>query len=162
MPEILEINQMLANNYEPKRKFEWYLEIDGLDAFVAKSFARPNKEHEDITIDYINEKRHLAGKREWQMLTLELNDPIEPSAAQKVMSWLRLVHDDATGRMGYSAVYKKDISLKMLDPHGAVVEKWNLQGVWPKTTNFNELDYSDSEAVTITIELRIDRCFLEF
>lgn len=162
MAEVLEINQMLANAFEPKRKFEWIIQIDGIDSFTARSFKRPAKSHDDITIDYMNEKRHLAGKREWQEMQLELIDPIEPSAAQKVINWLRLVHDDATGRMGYASAYKKNFALKMCDPHGAVIEKWTIEGAWPKDVDFGDLDYSDSEAATIQVTLRIDRAFLEF
>ena len=162
MAEQLEVNHLLANTYEPKRVHEWIVEIDGIDAFTAKTFARPKKTHNDITIDYINEKRHLAGKREWQILPITFYDPIEPSAAQKVMSWMRLVHDDAVGRMGYAQIYKKNIALKMLDPVGTVVEKWTLQGVWPKEVDFGELDYANDDAATVAAQLRIDRAFLDF
>lgn len=162
MAETLEVSQLLANSYEPKRVFEWIMEIDGIDAFTAKTFARPKLQREHITIDYINQKRFLAGKGEWQPLTLEIYDPIEPSAAQKVMDWLYLVHDDTVGRMGYSAMYKKNISLKMLDPIGNVVEKWNLIGVWPQNPDFKDLDMASSDALTVAVELRMDSARLEF
>ena len=57
MPEILEVGQMLANTYEPKRKFRWLLQIDGVDAFVLKTAARPQITFEETVIDYINTKR---------------------------------------------------------------------------------------------------------
>ena len=162
MAERLEVSQMLANEFESKRQFEWIMEIDGVDAFTAKTFVRPSKSHEDITIDYINQKRFLAGKGEWQPMELTLFDPIEPSAAQKVMDWLRLVHDDVVGRMGYSAIYKRNFALKMLGPDGLVVEKWNVIGAWPKEIRFGELDYASSEAVMISVTLRIDQARQEF
>lgn len=162
MAETLEQNQLLANQYEPKRMFEFILELDGLDAFTVKTFARPQKNHEDITIDYMNQKRFLAGKGEWQPLELVLYDPIEPSAAQKVMDWLRIVHDDAVGRMGYAAMYKRNFALKLTDPGGNVVEKWNIIGAWPREVNFGDLDYANSDAVTATITIRMDQARHEF
>ena len=33
MAEVLEVNQMLADSFEPKRKFRWVLAINGIDAF---------------------------------------------------------------------------------------------------------------------------------
>ena len=162
MPEILDIAQLLANEYEPLRAFQWYLEIDGIDAFTAKTASRPNKSHEDITLDWVNEKRYLAGKGAWQELDIELYDPIAPRQSQKVMEWLRLVHDDATGRMSYSEVYKKTFTLKMLDGQGLVVEKWRCKGAWPKNVVFGNLDYASNEAMTVKFTIRADKWFLEF
>ena len=162
MAETLETTQLLANTYEPKRQFRWILEIDGIDAFTARTAARPDKQFESTVIDYINQKRYVAGKGEWQPIEITLYDPIAPSAAQKVTQWLRLVHDDPTGRMGYAEMYKKNFSLKLLDGIGNVVEKWNFIGAWPMQVNWGELDYASSDNVTITISVRMDECRQEF
>lgn len=162
MAETLDINQLFANEYEPKRMFRWLLEIDGIDAFTAKTAARPSKNHEHIVIDWINEKRYLAGKGEWQEIEVELYDPIAPSEAQKVMEWLKLVHDDATGRMGYAITYKKTFTLKMLDGQGTVVEKWRCVGAWPKNVNWGTLEQGNNEALTVKFTIRADKWFLEF
>jgi hypothetical protein len=162
MAEILDINQMLANEYEPKRMFRWILELDGIDAFTAKTAARPTKQFEKTTIDYINQKTHYAGKGEWQTFDIVLNDPIAPAASQKVMEWLRLIHDDATGRMGYAALYKKTFSIKILDPAGMVVEKWRIVGAWPSNVTFGELDYASNDVLTAKFTVQPDRCFQEF
>lgn len=162
MAETLETNRMLANAYEPKRQFRWLLEIDGVDAFVAKTAQRPKKNFEHITIDWINEKRFLAGKGEWQEIAIELHDPIAPSAVQKVMDWLRLVHDDSTGRMGYATLYKKNFSLKLLDPGGVVVEKWTAKGAWAKDIDGGDLSYDQNETVTVKFNIRADKWILEY
>lgn len=162
MTELLDTNQMLANEYEPKRKFRWILEIDGIDGFTAQTAARPAKEHEATEIHYMNQRRYVAGKYTWQPLEITLYDPIAPSAQQKVMQWLRLVHEDLTGRMGYAEMYKRNFSLKMLSPVGNVVEKWNIIGAWPMSVNPGDLDYSSSELVTISISIRYDEARLEF
>lgn len=162
MAETLDINQLLANEAEPKRTFRWIIEVDGLDAWTARTFARPSQTFEKTVIDYINQKRYLAGKNEWAELELTLWDPIAPAASQKITQWLRMVHDAPTGRMGYSEMYKKNFSLKLLDGPGNVVEKWNIIGAWPMSVNFGELDYASSEVAQITITIRMDECRQEF
>lgn len=162
MAEVLEVGQMLANTYEPKRKFRWILEIDGVDAFVMKTAARPQSTFEETQIDYVNAKRWIAGKQAWNPISVTLHDPIAPSAAQKVMDWMRLCYEHLTGRMGYASVYKKDITLKMLDPQGAVIELWDVKGAWAMDINWGDLDYASSDNVEITLSIRFDNAILQF
>lgn len=160
MPEILSVNQMLANSYEPKRKFRWVLTMDGIDAFVLKTAARPQATFEETVVDYINTKRYLAGKMSWSPINITMHDPIAPSAAQKVMMWLRRNYDPVTGRAGYASFYKKDVTLKLLDPVGSVVEIWDLAGAWGQDVNWGDLDYATSDNVEITFVLRFDNAVL--
>lgn len=160
MAEILEVNQMLADSFEPKRKFRWIVAINGIDAFTAKTASRPQVTFDETVIDFINQKRYLSGKGTWAPINLTLYDPIIPSAAQKVMEWIRLDWENLTGRMGYAQFYKKTINLKLLDPVGAVVEDWELQGTWIQDANFNDLDYASSDPVEIALTLRFDQCAL--
>lgn len=162
MPEILDTAHLLANTYEPKRKFRWVLQIDGVDAFVLKTCARPQITFEETMVDYINTKRYLSGKGAWNPIQVTTHDPIAPSAAQKVMDWVRLNYEMLTGRMGYAAYYKKDISLKILDPQGAVVELWDIKGAWPQDSNWGDLDYASSDNLEISFALRFDNATLQF
>lgn len=162
MAEVLEVQQLLADTYEPKRKFRWVIAINGIDAFTAKTSSRPQLTFDETVIDYINQKRYLSGKGTWAALNLSLYDPIVPSAAQKVMEWVRLDWENVTGRMGYAQFYKKTINLKLLDGVGAVVEDWELQGTWIQEANFNDLDYASSDPVEISLVLRFDQALLQF
>lgn len=162
MPEILAVRDLLANAYEPKRKFRWVLAIAGVDGFTLKTCARPQQVFEETVIDYINTKRYLSGKGAWNPIQITTHDPIAPSAAQKIQDWVRLNYEPLTGRMGYAQFYKKDITLKMLDGAGAVVERWDIGGAWPQDINFGELDYASSDAVEISFTLRFDIATLIF
>lgn len=162
MPETLATAQLLANTYEPKRKFRWILQIDGIDAFVLKTAARPQAVFEETVIDYINTKRYVSGKMAWNPIAVTMHDPIAPSAAQKIMDWVRVNYEPLTGRMGYAAFYKKDITLKLLDPQGTVVELWDLTGAWPQDINWGDLDYATSDNVEISFSLRFDNATLQF
>lgn len=162
MAETLDVVDMIPNKFEPKRKFRWILQIEGVDAFLAKSAARPQRVFEEITIDWINHKRYLAGKHEFQPLQIELYDPIAPSGAQQVEEWLRLNFESVSGRSGYADFYKRDIQLKMLDPVGTVVELWDIKGAWAKDVNYNDLAMDNNEAAIITVQIRFDNAVLQF
>jgi hypothetical protein len=64
--------------------------------------------------------------------------------------------------MGYAQFYKKTINLKLLDPVGAVVEDWELQGAWLQDVNEGDLDYSSSDPVEIALTIRFDQAVLLF
>lgn len=162
MAETLDTRDMLANTFEPKRKFRWILAIDGIDAFTLKTAARPQINFEPVTIDWMNAKRFLSGKGTWQTMAITTHDPIAPSAAVKVMDWVRLNYEPLNGRMGYATYYKKDIQLKVLDPQGSVVELWDIQGAWPTDINFGELDYASSDPVEVAFTLQFDNATLQF
>jgi len=162
MVDVLEVQDMLANTYEPKRKFRWLLAIEGIDSFLLKSAARPTISTEEFTIDYINATRYLAGKYTFGELAVTLHDAIAPSGAQQVMEWIRLAHEHVTQRGGYADFYKRDIQLKMLDPLGAVVELWDLKGCFVKEANFGELSYDNNESADIALTLRFDLAVLQY
>lgn len=162
MAELLEVQDMLANTFEPKRKFRWILAIEGVDSFLMKSAARPTIQTEEFQIDYINATRYLASKYTFEPMEVTLHDAIAPSGAQQVMEWIRLAHEHVTQRGGYADFYKRDIQLKMLDPLGSVVELWDIKGAFVQSANFNELSYDNMESADITLTIRFDLAVLQF
>jgi hypothetical protein len=162
MPETLDVNSLLANTYEPLRKFRWILQIDGVDAYTLKTAARPQLTFDETVIDYINTKRYVSGKQTWNPISITTHDPIAPSASQKIMDWVRINYEPLTGRMGYATYYKKNISLKLLDPQGTVVQLWDIIGAWPQDVNFGDLDYASSDNTEISFTLRFDNAVLQY
>jgi hypothetical protein len=163
MAETIDVTGMLPNKFEPKRKNRWVLMIEGVDAYLMKSTARPTYTTEEIEMPFINSRRYLAGVTKFNELPCVLFDPIAPSGAQQVMEWLRLHFESVSGRSGYADFYKRDVQLKLLDPVGTVIELWDLKGVWIKESNFGELDYtSNGEAQEISLTLRYDNAVLQF
>ena len=158
----LEANTFLSQTYEPLRVYRWVFGIgDILDAFTAKTFARPSRSFEEIQMDYINTKRWMAGKHTWNDIQLVLYDPIAPAAAAKVEEWIKLNYNSVDGKAGYSAVYKQPINLKMLDPIGNVAQEWIITGAWPRDVNYGPLDYASSEAATIELTIRYDEAVIK-
>ena len=160
--ELLEPNQIMFTNWEPKLKNRFIMNIEGINAYLVKGMSRPSLESEEVILEHMNVTRYVKGKSRWQPLDITLYDPVVPSAAQQVMEWIRLSHESITGRDGYSDFYKKDVSFQVLGPVGDVVEEWELVGAYIQTANFGDLSFEDSTPVEITLTLKYDYAILKF
>jgi hypothetical protein len=107
-------------------------------------------------------KRKLKGKSTWDDVNITLYDPIVPSGAQQVMEWIRQSHESLTGRDGYAAFYKKDVTCYLLGPVGDKVEQWTLKGAFITSANFGELDWASNDPVSIELTLAYDYAILEY
>ena len=151
--------------YEPKRKNRFILSFPnplGINSWYVESVDRPKIKIAEIPIPFLNTETYVAGKFNWESLSVTFRDPIGPSASQALMEWVRLHAESVTGRMGYAAGYKKDITLEMLDPTGVAVEKWLLIGTFLTAVDFDGLSYDDDKLVTVKATLRPDRCILVY
>jgi len=151
--------------YEPKRKNRFILRFPsslGINEWFVETANRPSIKIGVVDIPFLNTSTFVAGRFNWDTISVKFRDPIGPSASQALMEWVRLHAESVTGRMGYAAGYKKDIDLEMLDPTGVVVEKWILYGTFLGDVNFGSLGYSDENLADITATLRPDRCVLVY
>jgi hypothetical protein len=149
--------------YEPKRQNRFILRFDsslGINEWFVESAARPSIKIAATEIPFLNTSTYVAGRFNWDPISVKFRDPIGPSASQALMEWVRLCAESVTGRMGYAAGYKKTTELEMLDPTGVVFEKWQLYGTFITDVSFGDLGYSQDGLVTITASLRMDRCIL--
>lgn len=162
MAEVLDVSSLLPNRFEPKRKNRWVLQIEGIDAFLLSTAARPTITTEEIEMPFVNSVRYLAAKTRFNTINVTLKDAIAPSAAQQVMEWIRLCMETVSGRAGYADFYKRDVQLKMVDPVGTVVELWDIKGAFIRSANFGELSYDDHGATEIQLEIRFDNAVLQY
>ncbi len=162
MAETLSVTEMIPNKFEPKRKNRWIFAIEGIDAFILKTAARPSFTINEQEINFINAKRYVAGKMTFDSLNVTLHDPIAPSGAQQVMEWIRTHYESVSGRAGYADFYKRDCQLKMLDPVGTVVELWDIKGAFLTNANFGDLSYDGEEPADISLTIRFDNCVLQY
>jgi hypothetical protein len=162
MPEILEFDKIFYKNFEPKLGNRFIMEINGIESYIIKTASRPTFTSEIVELDHINVKRKIKGKSNWDDMNITLYDPIVPSGAQQVMEWIRTSHESLTGRDGYAAFYKKDITFYLLGPVGDKIEQWTLKGAFIQQANFGELDFTSNEVATIELTLAYDYAILEF
>jgi hypothetical protein len=151
--------------YEPKRQNRFILSFPnslGINSWYVESTTRPKIKINEVPIPFLNTETYVAGKFNWEPMDVTFRDPIGPSASQALMEWVRLHAESVTGRMGYAAGYKKDITLEMLDPTGVAVEKWLLIGTFLTGVDFDSLSYDSDKLVTVKATLRPDRCILVY
>ena len=162
MPQLIDPNDIMFTQFEPKVQNRFIMYVEGIPAYTIKAASRPSIEFEEVALDHINVKRYVKGKWEWQTLDITLYDPVVPSAAQAVMEWVRLSHESVTGRDGYSDFYKKNVTFNLLGPVGDIVEEWQLVGAYIQSATFGDLDWSTTDPVEITCTLRYDYAILQF
>jgi hypothetical protein len=162
MPRVIPVEEMLPTKFTPKAKRHFIFAIEGIDAFLMKTAARPTWTTEEVPINWINSTRYVAGKTTFGPVACTLHDPIAPSGAQQVMEWLRLHFESVSGRAGYPDFYKRDIQLKILDPIGTVIEMWEGKGALITEANFGELTHEGSDVQEISISIRADNWVLIF
>jgi hypothetical protein len=151
--------------YEPKRQNRFIIRFPsslGINEWFVESASRPSIKIAPTEIQFLNTSTFVAGRFNWDPITVKFRDPIGPSAAQALMEWVRLCAESVTGRMGYAAGYKKNVDIEMLDPTGVVVEKWILEGTFLTDVGFGTLDYKSDGLADISATLRMDRCILVY
>ena len=151
-----------AYSWEPKRQHQFILDIDDIPAYLVKASGKPTITNTAVELDMINVKRYVAGKHAWDTITMTLYDAIVPSGAQAVMEWVRLHHESATGRDGYSSFYKKTLKLHQLSPLGEIIEEWQLNGAFITSAGFGTFDWSSDAVQEIELTIQFDWAFLNF
>ena len=151
-----------AFSWEPKKQHQFIMSIGDIPAFLIKASAKPSLANGEITLDHINVQRYVKGKSVWNTISVTLYDAIVPSGAQAVMEWVRLHHESATGRDGYSSFYKKQIQLHQLSPLGEVIEEWTLNGAFITDAAFGTFDWASDAVQEIELTIRYDWAFLNF
>ena len=148
---------------EPKRKNRFVLEFPtdlGIESYLVQTSGKPSIEINSTEIQYMNTSTWVAGRYKWSTIEISFIDVIGPSTTQKVMEWVRLHAESATGRMGYAIGYKKNLVLKALDPVGVEVEKWTLIGCTITNASFDDYDYGADDIAAVKVTLQPDRCLL--
>jgi hypothetical protein len=163
MVETLSVQDMLPTKFEPLAKRRFVFAIEGIDAFMIKTAARPQITTEEVPINWINSTRYIAGKTKFGTMQITLHDAVAPSGAQQVMEWIRLCFESVSGRSGYADFYKRDIQVKMLDPIGTVVQLWDIKGAFITDANFGDLSFDDESGLAeIQVTLRFDNCVIQY
>lgn len=155
----------MPTQYEPKRKNRFILTFNtplGLNSWYVESTSRPSIDISKKEIKFLNTETYVSGSFKWNEIGIKFRDPIGPSAAQAVMEWVRLHAESVTGRMGYAAGYKQNLTLEMLDPTGVAVEKWELIGCLITKASFGDVGYGSDELAMIDLTIQPDRCILVY
>ncbi len=126
------------------------------------SAGRPQVEFEEMEIHTYNTRAYLAGKHAWQPITITLREDVNNRVQKLVGEQLQKQFDFFEQSSAASGIdYKFTTRIEILDGgNGAntpnVLETFELYGCFVQNANYNELDYSNSEPVTIELSIRYD------
>jgi hypothetical protein len=126
------------------------------------SAARPTVQFEEVVLDVYNSKIKLAGKPSWNDISIVIRDDALGTVSRMIGEQLQRQFDffeQSSAQAGI--VYKFTTKIEMLDGgNGAdtplVLETWELYGCYLNSVNYSELNYSDSGAVEITMDIKYD------
>ena len=159
---ILDPNEIFYTAFEPKQTNRFILYIDGIPSYLVKGMNAVTLSQTAVALNHINVQRYVKGKTIWNTVTFTLFEAITPAGSQQVMEWVRQSHESLTGRDGYAAFYKKDITFYLLGPVGDKIEQWTLKGAFITSANFGELDWASNDPVSIELTLAYDYAILEY
>ena len=162
MAELLDQNEMLYLNFQPRMKNHFAFYVEGIPAFMIKTAKKPSINFGEVVLDHMNVKSYFKGKGEWQPIDLTLHDPISPSGQQTVMEWVRLHHESVTGMDGYKKQYAKDCTIVETGPLGDKVGQWTLKNAWITSADFGDLDMASEDPQEISLTLRYDFAIGEY
>jgi hypothetical protein len=123
---------------------------------------RPSVSFGEINIPIYNSTLYLAGRHEWQPLTINVRDDASGSVSKLVGQQLQKQMDfveQASAATGQD--YKFQTNIEILDGGNGtnapiVLETWECYGCFLQSANYNNLAYSANEVVTIQLSIRYD------
>jgi hypothetical protein len=154
----------------PKLKYRFRVSFENFGVSTPRSeltkqivdFTRPSVTFDEIPLDIYNSKVYLQGKHTWEQVTVNLRDDASGQVAKLVGEQLQKQFDMMEQSSAASGIdYKFITRCEVLDGgNGAstpnVLETWELYGCMVTNVNYNDLNYSSSEAATITMSIRFD------
>lgn len=126
------------------------------------SAARPQVQFEEILVPIYNSTLKLAGKHSWQDMEIQLRDDAGGNVSKLVGEQLQKQLDfmeQASAAAGID--YKYTTRMEVLDGgNGAVqpqvLETWEMYGCYLKSVNYNDMNYGENAAMTITLSMAYD------
>jgi hypothetical protein len=125
-------------------------------------FARPSVSFTNIDLPIYNSTIKMAGKHAWEATTCQVRDDAGGNVSKLVGEQLQKQLDFLEQSSAASGIdYKFLTRFEILDGgNGAntpvVLETWELYGCYLQTVNYNNMDYSLSEAVTVSMTIMFD------
>jgi hypothetical protein len=123
---------------------------------------RPQVSFGEITIPVYNSTLYLAGRHEWQALTVNVRDDalgqVSKLVGQQLQKQLDFV-EQASAATGQD--YKFQTNIEILDGGNGtsapvVLETWECYGCFLQQANYNNLNYGTNEVVQIAMTIRYD------
>ena len=125
-------------------------------------FTRPQVQFDDITIEVYNSRIKMAGKPQWQDITINLRDDAQGNVSKLVGQQVQKQFDFLEQSSAAAGInYKFTTVCEMLDGgNGAnaptVLETWEIYGCLVSQVQYGELAYGTNDPVKIQLTVKFD------
>lgn len=123
------------------------------------SVTRPSLTHDEVILDAYNSRAYLAAKHTWEPITITLRDDMNNSVSRHVASQLqKQLNHGLQSAPAAGKDYKFGLVVEQLDGSqpGVVIETWSLNGCFIQNVNYGENNYTTSDVMQITLQIRYD------
>ena len=124
---------------------------------------RPKLSFEEITLDRYNSRAYIAGKHQFEPISITFEDDIGGEVTSIIQAQAELQQSIIgmtsaprlpSARAGND--YKFSMTIEMLDGDNTVYERFILEGCYIANFDYGDLDYAASETVKIVLSIRFD------
>lgn len=162
MPKTLDARHLSARKYETQRQNNFEIQISDLSEdimFAVVSFPLPTRANNVIEVPYGNAPIKVAGTATFTGGDLVLRDFMEADIEAKIDAWQKQVYNPDDGSIGWAADYKRQATVYEYSPDGQFIRTWTLEGCWPSSVAYGNLDNTSGDLKQITITLEYDRAY---
>jgi len=153
----------------PKLKYRFRVLLQGFGIQLSTELtkqvidvSRPVVNFEEIEVPIYNSRIYLSGRHNWDPVTLNVRDDASGNVTRLVGQQVQKQFDFLEQSSARSGVdYKFQTNIEILDGGNGndpttVLERWELYGCFVQNVNYNDLNYANNEAATITLAIRYD------
>lgn len=155
---------------QPKLAHKWQVVFKGFGNGVETQHltsqvitcSRPNINWEEVTMHRYNGQAYAMSKYAFDAARMTVEDDLNSLASNAIQQQLtRQQHLIGSGApflatAASGSEYKFGMVLQQLNGNDTIIEEWAYEGCWIKGSDYGEGDYSSTEAMKITLEIRFD------
>lgn len=154
----------------PKQKNRWRVTFANLGGGAssvpltvqATKVSKPKLEFTAVELHRYNSVGSVAGKHKWSAATLTVEDDVKSTASAVIQAQLQKqqlligAQGQYLAAASEGSLYKFIMAVDTLDGNDLRTETWIYEGCWIQSIGYGELDYAQSDAVTIDLTINFD------
>ena len=156
---------------DPKRKFRFKVEFNGIDAaqggallWYASQVNKPSFTIATAEHKYLNHTFYYPGSVTWNPVTLNMVDPVDPDVTATISDIIVAggysppTDANSLGSMSKAkASYSLGtVRITQIDSDGNMLEEWTLWNAFIKDVKFGDLQYGEDNLTETILELQYD------
>ena len=157
---------------DPKRKFRFTVEFQGIDAaqggallWYAKTAAKPSFAIGEVEHAYLNHRFYYPGSVSWNTITVGMVDPVDPDVTATISDIIVASgYSPPTDATALGSISKAKaagalgtVIITQIDSDGNPLETWTLWNSFIKDVKFGDLEYGgEGDLMQTDIEIRFD------